>query len=181
MRIAISGTHFSGKSTLITSLLKQLPNYTSVDEPYFLLEEQGYPFSNPPSIEDFERQLECSIRSILESGSCTLFDRSPFDFLAYALSFRDPIDIEDWTLKMEDPIRLLDLIVFLPIEQRDRIHLPASEDLRLRKKVNEKLQELLLEDSLGILGDLEILEITGSLEKRAKIVIAKIEESSKDK
>lgn len=61
MRIAISGTHFSGKSTLIATLLKQFPNFTSVEEPYVLLEEQGYEFSNPPSIEDFEQQLEFSV------------------------------------------------------------------------------------------------------------------------
>lgn len=42
MRIAVSGTHFSGKSTLIASLLKQLPQYAAVEEPYILLEEQRY-------------------------------------------------------------------------------------------------------------------------------------------
>ncbi len=181
MRIAVSGTHFSGKSTLIASLLKQLPHYRAVEEPYILLEEQGYEFSNPPSIEDFELHLHCSIRTILESGSCTLFDRCPFDFLAYAIALGNPVDIEDWVLKMEDAIQFLDLIVFIPIESRDRIYIPPSEDSELRRNVDENLQDMLLDDSLGILENIEILEITGSLEKRVKMVISKLQEDSNDK
>ena len=157
MRIAVSGTHFSGKSTLIASLLEQLPNYTAVEEPYLLLEEEGYEFSDPPSLEDFEQQLKCSIRVIRESHDNTIFDRCPLDCLAYALaiaeisSLREAVDMESWVQWMEDAIQRLDLIVFVPIEKPDRILSPASEDLKLRKSVDEKLQEMLFEDSLGIL------------------------------
>ena len=98
MRIAISGTHFSGKSTLIATLLKQFPNFTSVEEPYILLEEQGYKFSNPPSVEDFEQQLEFSVRSIMESRNNTFFDRCPLDCLAYALALGE-VDVERWVQK----------------------------------------------------------------------------------
>ncbi|MBS3904746.1 MAG: AAA family ATPase [Simkania sp.] len=178
MRIAISGTHFSGKSTLIAALLEQFPNYTSVDEPYFLLEEDGYEFSNPPSLEDFEQQLKRSVAVIEESRNNTIFDRSPLDYLAYALaiaespSLGESIDTEEWIQMMQEAIRLLDFIIFVPIE--NRIPVPASEDLKLRMKVDEKLQEILLEDSLGILDEIEVLEVTGSLEKRAKMVKSKL-------
>lgn len=174
MRIAISGTHFSGKSTLVAALVKEFPNYELVDEPYILLEEEGYAFSYPPSIEDFKQQLEISVRCIMESGNNTIFDRCPFDCLAYALALGE-VDIESWTEKMESAIQLLDLIIFLPIESRDRIPIPASEDLKLRKKVDENLQELILDDSLGILKDVEIIEVMGSREKRLKMVKAKLE------
>jgi len=180
MRIAISGTHFSGKSTLIAALLKQLPNFTSVDEPYILLEEQGYVFSNPPSLEDFEEQCAFSIRSIQESGDNTLFDRCPVDCLAYALALGE-VDIESWAQRMEDAIQQLDLIIFLPIENEDRIPIPASEDLELREKVDENLQELLLDDSLGILNDVAILEVMGSVDKRMRMVKAKLAEISHHK
>lgn len=173
MRIAISGTHFSGKSTLIATLLKQFPNFISVQEPYLVLEEHGYEFSHPPSMEDFEQQLEFSVNSILESQNNTLFDRCPLDCLAYALAFGD-VDIDSWTQKMESAIPMLDLIVFLPIEDRDRIPVPASEDLELREKVDENLQDILLNDALGILKDVEVLEVIGSVEKRAKMVQAKL-------
>ena len=173
MRIAISGAHFSGKSTLIANLLKQFPNFTSVEEPYVLLEEQGYEFSNPPSVEDFEQQLEFSVRSIMESRNNTFFDRCPLDCLAYALALGE-VDVDSSIQKMENAIQLLDLIVFLPIEDRDRIPIPASEDLKLRKKVDENLQDILLNDSLGILKDVEILEVMGSVEKRVSMVKDKL-------
>lgn len=173
MRIAISGTHFSGKSTLIATLLKQFPEFTSLDEPYLLMEEQGYEFSDPPSTEDFEQQLEFSVKSITESGNNTFFDRSPLDCLAYALALGE-VDVESWIHKMDSAIQLLDLIIFLPIEDRDRIPIPVSEDLKLRKKVDENLQEILLNDSLEILKDVEVIEIVGSLEKRVGMVKAKL-------
>ena len=55
--------------------------------------------------------------------------------------------------KMDSAIQLLDLIVFLPIEDRDQIPIPVSEDLKLREKVDENLQDMLLNDSLGILKE----------------------------
>lgn len=169
MRIAISGAHFSGKSTLIAALLEDLPDYASVDEPYLLLEEDGYEFSHPPSLEDFERQIQRSITAIQESGNKTIFDRCPIDCLAYALEIsEDFVDSEEWIQKIEDAVQLLDLIVFVPIEKR--IPVPASEDLKLRMGVNERLQEMIMEDSLGILENIEVLEITGSLQKRVKMI-----------
>lgn len=178
MRVAISGSHFTGKSTLIASLLEQLPNYASVDEPYFLLEEDGYEFSYPPSLEDFEQLIKRSVTVINESGNNTIFDRCPLDYLAYALaiaetsSLEERIDVEDLVQMMEEAIQHLDLIVFVPIE--NRIPVPASEDLKLRMNVNENLQEMLLEDSLGILDKIEVLEVTGSLEKRVKMIMSKL-------
>ena len=54
MRIAVSGAHRTGKTTLIEELSRALPTYTVVDEPYHLLEEEGYEFEALPSVEDFE-------------------------------------------------------------------------------------------------------------------------------
>ena len=178
MRIAISGAHFSGKSTLIASLLEQLPDYTSVEEPYLLLEEEGYEFSNPPTLEDFEQQFKRSITLIKESRNNTIFDRCPLDCLAYALamaetsSLEESIDAEDWIQRMEDAVQRLDLIVFVPIEKR--IPVPVSEDLKLRLSVHKKLQEMILEDSLGILGKIEVVEVTGSQGNRVEMVKSKI-------
>jgi hypothetical protein len=177
MRIAISGTHFSGKSTLIATLLKQFPNFASVEEPYILLEQQDYEFSNPPSVEDFEQQLEFSVRSIMESRNNTFFDRCPLDFLAYALALGE-VDVESWIQKMDSTMQMLDLIIFLPIEDRDRIPIPISEDLKLREKVDENLQDMLLNDSLGILKNLEVIEVKGSIEKRGRVVKAKLDRFS---
>jgi len=173
MRVAVSGTHFSGKSTLIASLLKQLSNYVVVDEPYFLLEEEGYEFSDPPAVEDFEMLFKRSIRALEESGNNTLFDRCPLDCLAYALAIEEgELDMEDWIGMMEDGIQRLDLIVYVPIE--NRIPVPESEDMKLRLNVDEKLREILLDDLLGILEDVKVIEAVGSLEKRVRAVLAQL-------
>jgi predicted ATPase len=42
MRIAFSGSHRVGKSTLVDRIAEALPTYTAVEEPYYLLEEEGY-------------------------------------------------------------------------------------------------------------------------------------------
>ena len=57
MRIAISGSHRVGKTTLAEALAAELPGYELVPEPYYLLEEDGHVFAAMPSIEDFELQL----------------------------------------------------------------------------------------------------------------------------
>ena len=174
MRIAVSGTHFSGKSTLVASLLECLPNYTSVDEPYFLLEQEGYEFSHPPLLEDFEEQLKRSVTAINESQNDTIFDRCPLDCLAYMLALSKSIDVNLWAEQMEAAIERLELIIFLSIEYRDRIIVPPSQNLKMRAKVDEKLAELIIDDSLGMLEDVEVLEVVGSLEDRVKIIKEKL-------
>ena len=42
MRVGITGTHGTGKTTLAGALCARLPGHVMVDEPYYLLEEEGY-------------------------------------------------------------------------------------------------------------------------------------------
>ena len=41
MRVGISGTHGTGKTTLAEALCAHLPGHVTADEPYYLLEEEG--------------------------------------------------------------------------------------------------------------------------------------------
>ncbi|WP_420421957.1 AAA family ATPase [Simkania sp.] len=170
MRVAVSGTHHSGKSTLVEALEKQFEWYTALDEPYFLLEQEGYIFSDPPALEDFEEQFKRSIQLIEESDQNTIFDRCPLDFLAYAMVISKRVDETLWMEEMKDAINLLDLIVFLPIEPRDRIPVPHEENLKFRQRVNEKMEEVFLSDDLGILNKVKVLKVEGDLAKRVKEV-----------
>ncbi|MCB1110879.1 MAG: AAA family ATPase [Chlamydiia bacterium] len=174
MRIAVSGTHFSGKSTLIAALLKEFSNYEGVEEPYVLLEQEGYLFSDPPTLEDFAEQCLRSIKAIQESGNNTIFDRCPLDCLAYALTLGRDMDLSDWIEKVEGGIQRLDLIVMVPLESPDRISPPRSENLKWRDRVDEMLHELILEDSLGILGEKCVLEVRGDVGKRVQRVKGKL-------
>jgi thymidylate kinase len=172
MRIAISGTHRSGKSTLVEKLADALPEYLTVDEPYHLLAEEGYDFAEMPSVEDFELQLERSIESLDESEPKVIFDRCPADFLGYLLTHSDVdvFDLERWLPRIRAAMEKLDLIIFLPVEERDRIALPSSEDAELRMQVDEQLKEIFLENSFDF--DADVLEVTGSPHERVRRVLA---------
>jgi hypothetical protein len=171
MRIAVSGTHFSGKSTLVADLAEVLPEYLAVEEPYVLLAEEGYEFPEMPSVEDFELQLERSIECLDESEPDVLFDRCPADLLGYLLTHSDAeaFDLARWLPRIRAAMRKLDLVIFLPVEERDRIALPSSEDAALRRQVNAELEEILLENSFDF--DVEILEVTGTRSERVQQVV----------
>lgn len=172
MRIAVSGTHFSGKSSLVEELSRRLPDYLTVEEPYHLLADEGYDFPELPSLEDFELQLKRSIDSLREAEPDVLFDRCPVDLLAYLLTHEesDAFDLERWLPRVQAAVETLDLVVFLPVEERDRIALPPSEDAELRRRVDEALREVLLENPYDF--DVDVLEVTGPLQERVRQVMA---------
>lgn len=171
MRIAISGTHRSGKSTLVEKLSDALPEYSIVDEPYYLLAEEGYEFAEIPSLEDFELQLERSIECLGGSEPDVIFDRCPADFLGYLLTHpeAESFDLNAWLPRVQTAMETLDLIVFLPVEERDRIALASSEDNELRMQVDEKLQEIILDKSFDF--EIDVLEVTGAPHERLQRVM----------
>ena len=174
MRIAFSGTHRSGKSTLLGEIAGLLPHHVTVDEPYDLLEEEGYETTEMPSLEDFEAQLERSLLSFEEAGANALFDRCPADILAYLLAHRDAagFDADEWLERVMRAMRTLDLVVYVPVESPDRIAVPATEDRALRMAVDETLEELLLEDRYAF--EVTVLRVHGALQDRARQVWQRI-------
>ena len=174
MRIAFSGTHRVGKSTLLQHVADALPRHATVEEPYDLLEEEGYECSEPPSLEDFEAQLARSLLTLQENQRDVLFDRCPVDVLAYLLVHVDAaaFELEAWTERTREAMRTLDLVVFVPVEERDRIALSAQEDHEFRLAVHEKLHDLLIEDVLGL--EMEVLTVQGDTRSRVEQVLARI-------
>ncbi len=172
MRIAVSGTHRVGKTTLVESVATQVPGYTSVDEPYYLLEEDGYELAEHPSLEDFEAQLTRSLAALDDSVRDVIFDRCPLDILAYLLEHDDALafDLEDRLEAIEGAVQTLDLIVFVPLEEVDRIALRETDERR--RAVHERIRELLLDTAL--IGDVEVLTVSGDLRTRTGQVVARI-------
>jgi hypothetical protein len=170
VRIAFSGAHRVGKTTLIERVAEALPGYPSVPEPYHLLEEDGYDFADPPSAEDFEAQLERSIVELEEGGECALFDRCPADLLAYLLAADH--DINPQLERCSEAIGLLDLVVFVPIEEPDRIAVSPHENLEQRRAVDEALFELLLDGGLAQ----EVLPVHGDVTTRLAQVLTRVNE-----
>ena len=171
MRIAVSGAHRTGKTTLVEELRRLLPGYVAIDEPYCLLEEEGHEFAAMPCLEDFELQLDRAIESIVEGANDRIFDRCPADMLAYLFTHRDSarFDFEHWLPRVRSAMELLDLIVFVPIEDADRVPVSEPDHGRLRRNVDEELRDIVLADPWGF--GVEALEVTGTAQARARQVL----------
>ncbi|MFY2559298.1 AAA family ATPase [Corallococcus terminator] len=179
MRIAVSGAHRVGKSTLVEELSDLLPDYVTVDEPYHQLEEEGYEFAESPSVEDFEAQLTRSLENLDEGARDVLFDRCPVDFIGYLLAHEDSdaFDVDAWLPRVRAALQKLDLIVFVGIERPDRVALSASDDKALRLAVDEKLKELLLDGAYAF--EVEVLEVEGPVSARAKQVLSHLADAAR--
>ena len=94
MRVGVSGAHGTGKTTLVQELCGHLAGHLPVDEPYFLLEEEGYEFGFPPSLDDYRAQLRCSLRVLRSAAPRVVFDRTPLDFLAYLAALGASVEDE---------------------------------------------------------------------------------------
>lgn len=174
MRIAVSGAHRTGKTTLVEELTRALPTYSAVDEPYYLLEEEGHELSEMPSLEDFELQLERSIECIAESQKNTLFDRCPADILAYLLTHDDAdgFDVERWLSRVRRAMQQLDLIVFVPVEAPDRVIVSAANERRLRRRVDEEILDIILGDRWNF--GVDTVEVAGPPHERIRKVLAHV-------
>ena len=170
MKIAVTGSHRTGKTTLIEELLEALPDYVSKAEAYYELEETGHAFSEIPGIEDYLLLLEHSISQVSTSGDNVIFDRCPIDMLAYiqAVSEYDNFDIRSMYQRVQQVMNEIDLLVFVAIENPDRIGCQESDLPELRERVNEILSEWIWDFNI------DVIEVYGSMEERRNQVLEHI-------
>ncbi|MGD9592385.1 MAG: AAA family ATPase [Candidatus Berkiella sp.] len=183
MRIAVSGTHFIGKSTFIAEFVKKHPEYRSEVEAYYLLQDQKpMELSLEPSLDSLLEQLDCSIDQLNKSANQQniIFDRSPVDYLAYAMHIleEDHISVHDSEIseRFEDikaALNHLDLIVFMPISNENSIEY-TEENPEYRKAVDKCFKKIYRDDIWDIFPSYnhpKIIEMTGDRHNR----IAKIQ------
>jgi hypothetical protein len=173
MRVGISGTHGTGKTTLAQALCAHLSGHMAAEEPYDVLEEAGYEFGFPPSLEDYRALLDCSVRSLSAPPLLpkVVFDRTPLDYLAYlAATGAGPSDQADAVL-LRLACSSLDLLVITPITAETEQILPAADLPALRVQVNEMLLELVYDDPLDLWDGIPVLELTGPLDGRLNAVL----------
>lgn len=170
MKIAVSGAHRVGKTTLVENLAEALPDYECTIEAYYELEELGISFSEEPVFEDYLVMLEHSINQISESGENVIFDRCPLDMLAYiqAVNRFKNFDIKILYQRVKDSMSEIDLLVFVPIEKPDLIDYSETDLPGLRDKVNEILNEWVSDFNSNT------IEVSGSPSARTEQVIKQI-------
>jgi predicted ATPase len=168
MRIAVSGTHGVGKSTLIDEFLRTHQEFTYEPEPYtVMVEEFGEEFSEEPNVEDLRRQLEFNIDRLRQHapGENVIYERCPIDFLAY-IDALEAGSVEALLGPVSTAMPDLDLIVYLPLG-KDQIL--ESEYPKLQKAVDRRLNTMLLDDELGIISA-RVVEARGSTAQRLRIL-----------
>jgi len=174
MRIAVSGTHFIGKSTLIEDFIKAHPEYKHEIEPYYQLES-----TLEPSLDSFLEQLDYSIEMLNTHAneSNIIFDRCPVDFLAYAMCTleQEPIDINDSEVSerfsvIKEALDNIDAIVFLPIVKEHTIEY-TEDDAAFRKEVDKCFKLIYSDDIYDIFPSYDhpkIIEIWGDRTTRIR-------------
>ncbi|MDF2771709.1 MAG: hypothetical protein K0S86_1203 [Geminicoccaceae bacterium] len=176
MRIAVSGSHATGKSTLVAELVRRLPDVTSFDEPYYLLEAEGHAFAAKPTTGDFELLLERAVSLLAAPEPRTaVFDRCPADYLAYLAALSPAAISPDRTAEAAVALQTLDLVIFVPLERPDRIAM--AEAPVLRRHVDRILREMLVENAWGF--DMPVVTVHGTPEERADHVVAFLESATR--
>ncbi len=175
MRIAVSGTHAVGKSTLVEALAERLPDHTVVPEPYELLENRGYAFAHPPSVEDFVAQLRQSLAVLRRAAPNLILDRSPLDFIGYiyASPGAERFDVEPWRGPIGAAMASLDLVVSLRVDPGHEPGAPV-EDAAFRLAVDAWLRDIVDGDGLDLCDGVDVLVLDGPWDRRVEAVLAHV-------
>jgi predicted ATPase len=175
MRIVVSGTHASGKSTLISDFALRHPGFTVLPDPFDLMDETW----DTPNAALFAAQLRVAATrlSSAESAGDVIAERGPIDFLAYLAALADlgrpsvgRDDLARLRATTAEAMAHVDLLVVLTLEVPDVIRVPDDEDPGLRTAMDAHLLDLCDDDELiGAVG--RVVEVGGSPQQRLDLVL----------
>ena len=160
MRIVVSGTHASGKSTLVSDFSSGHPEYAVLGDPFDeLLDEFD---AAGPAL--FLRQLRIAASRLAAGDEPQLIaERGPLDFLAYLLAWRElgrggigSEAIASAARNAAAAMEAVDLLILLPAAG---IRVPEDEDPELREAMQDQLYEL--SDDPDLVGAARVEEIAG--------------------
>ncbi len=184
MRIAICGSHSTGKSTLISGFLVCFPDYASEPEAFEVLGDEIHLLeSEGPDVEGLSALVDYTV-SMLEpypDGSSVIFERSPVDYLAYADASFSMSDSErsDFLRSALPVIRAslqyLDLLVLLPVSNEISGRPGEGEEFRVR--VDDELRRALMDDIHGLFDhpcSPEVVELPTSPEQQMAELIRRV-------
>ena len=127
MRIAISGAHSLGKSTIVNDWVAKFPQYQREEEPYRALSLDGpyeILFRDESTKLHNGIQLYYNIGRVNQyarSNSDVIFDRSPVDYIAYSQYTAnqnstdiDSAFVESMVPAVKESLEHLDILAFVP-------------------------------------------------------------------
>lgn len=180
LRAVVSGTHGSGKSTLIGDFAMSHREWEVLPDPF----EDIDAAAAEPDAALFLRQLRIAAERLLEPATGPVIaERGPLDFLAYldaldALGRRSsaPELLERGRRLTARAMDGVDLLILLPLTATDPIGVGAEEDPELREAMDLALLELA--DDPDLTGGARVVEITGDRARRLRRLEDAIENSS---
>ena len=188
MRIAICGSHSTGKSTLISRFLARCSDYASEPEAFEVLgDEIDLMPTEGPDGEGLSALVDYTV-SVLEQyprGASVIFERSPVDYLAYATASLSISDSErsDFLSSALPAIRAtlphLDFLVLLPVSGEIRGR--PGEDESFRFRVDDKLRQALIDDIYDLFGNPhspEVVELPASPDQQLVELIRRAKAAS---
>lgn len=177
MRIVVSGTHASGKSTLVSDVAASL-GYASLPDPFELVDEDD----DPAGATSLVRQLLVAAERLvgLAPGADVVAERGPVDLLAYLEALAelgrpsvDPRLMARLRSTTTEAMAHTDLLVVVPLDPRTGITVPDDEDPDLRDTMDGRLLDLCDDDELvGSVG--RVLEVAGPPQARLEQVLAAV-------
>jgi predicted ATPase len=183
MRIAVSGTHSVGKSTLVADIHKTFGKFLHEEEPYRALRDV-YPIKFGRDSTRYCNGIQCfynisRVQRYRSSRDHVIFDRCPADYIAYSLytahhgqTDLDTAFVESLVRPVRESLRFLDVVVFVPVSQKHPIHLEDDGirpiDKEYRWEVDRHFKRLYRDGLYDLLDDKgpRLVEVTGSREER---------------
>lgn len=183
MRIVVSGTHASGKTTLIDDLIAAHPEFERWSDPFELVDDA----LDEPDASTFFEQLVSSARRLMATDAAirlVIAERGPIDFLAYLAALESlhrpgrSVALFDRGLQLTSTaMRRVDLLVVLPLHHRDDLPVADDEDPELSATMDEALLELV--GDLDLVGErTRVVEVAGDRSARLAAVERAIADDS---
>jgi hypothetical protein len=179
MRIAVSGSHSTGKSSLIAGFIAKCPEYIQEPEAYEVLaDEVDHAFFEDPSPECLRALLDHTIGrlELYEAGARVIFERCPVDYLAYAEAASSnwgkaaaAAFLAEAAVRVRESLRRLEWVVFLPLSSKGAIGRRPGENEPHRRAVDNALRRALLDDAHDLFEDASsagVLELVGEHDTR---------------
>jgi len=177
MRIAISGSHSLGKSTIVNEWVAKNPHFVREEEPYRALGLYG-----PYEIlfRDASTKLHNGIHRYGKSTDDVIFDRAPVDYIAYSQYTAnqgstdiDAAFVESMVPAVRESLDHLDILAFVPKSDAWPVEMETDGirpvDPAYRDEVDAIFKQIYREGRFQVLPEKNgplLVELWGSREQR---------------